>query len=114
MTLADIRKGNHKKAINDLLMAQDINLLASASSDGSILMWDTATMKPKKTFKGHKKVPNLQSDGLLRFLRYSYRACEHVKTFGPEAPGSGHLLPGIFHGTETQQTSRNFYQRFRN
>jgi len=55
MTLADIRKGNHKKAINDLLMAQDINLLASASSDGSILMWDTATMKPKKTFKGHKK-----------------------------------------------------------
>ena len=38
MTLADLRKGNHKKAINDLLMVQDINLLASASSDGSILM----------------------------------------------------------------------------
>lgn len=55
MTLADLRKGNHKKAINDLLMVHDINLLASASSDGSILMWDTATLKPKKTFKGHKK-----------------------------------------------------------
>ncbi|CAJ1438649.1 unnamed protein product, partial [Effrenium voratum] len=55
MTLADLRKGNHKKAINDLLMVHDINLLASASSDGSILMWDTAMMKPKKTFKGHKK-----------------------------------------------------------
>lgn len=55
MTLADLRKGNHKKAINDLLMVHDINLLASASSDGSILMWDTTMMKPKKTFKGHKK-----------------------------------------------------------
>lgn len=32
MTLADLRKGSHKKAINDLLMVQDINLLASASS----------------------------------------------------------------------------------
>lgn len=55
MCLADTRRGQHKKAINDLLVVQDINLLASASSDGSILMWDTATMRPKKTFKGHKK-----------------------------------------------------------
>eukprot|EP00931_Biecheleriopsis_adriatica_P117532 TRINITY_DN93038_c0_g1_i1.p1 TRINITY_DN93038_c0_g1~~TRINITY_DN93038_c0_g1_i1.p1 ORF type:complete len:1183 (+),score=279.83 TRINITY_DN93038_c0_g1_i1:19-3567(+) len=55
MSLADSKKGSHKKAINDLLMVEDINLLASASSDGSILMWDTATMKPKKVFKGHKK-----------------------------------------------------------
>mmetsp|Transcript_11200 Transcript_11200/g.25514 ORF Transcript_11200/g.25514 Transcript_11200/m.25514 type:complete len:1185 (+) Transcript_11200:55-3609(+) len=53
MCLADTRKGQHKKAINDLLMVQDIDLLASASSDGTILMWDAATMRPKKTFKGH-------------------------------------------------------------
>jgi WD40 repeat protein len=55
MSLAEQRKGHHKKAINDLLMIHDINLLASASSDGSILMWDCAAMKPKKTFKGHRK-----------------------------------------------------------
>ena len=65
-------------------------------------------MKPKKTFKGHKKVPNLKSDGLLRLLQYRYRACEHVKTFGFETPGSGHLLPGILHGAETQQRAGAF------
>lgn len=55
MCLADARRGQHKKAINDLLMVEDVNLLASASSDGAILMWDTATMQRRKTFKGHKK-----------------------------------------------------------
>eukprot|EP00928_Gymnodinium_smaydae_P053668 TRINITY_DN3759_c1_g1_i2.p1 TRINITY_DN3759_c1_g1~~TRINITY_DN3759_c1_g1_i2.p1 ORF type:complete len:1336 (-),score=255.21 TRINITY_DN3759_c1_g1_i2:128-4009(-) len=61
MCLADTRKGggvsNHRgsAAINELLVVPDVNLLASASSDGNILMWDTALMKPKKTFKGHKK-----------------------------------------------------------
>ena len=60
-------------------------------------------MKPKKTFKGHKKAPTLKSGGLLRFLRCRYRAFEHVKTFGFETPGSGHLLSGILHGAETQQ-----------
>jgi WD40 repeat protein len=55
MCLTDAQKGKHKKAINDLLTVSDINLLASASSDGSILMWDTTLMRPKKTFKGHRK-----------------------------------------------------------
>jgi len=55
MCLADTRRGQHKQAINDLLYIGDINLLASASSDGTILMWDAATMKAKKMFKGHKK-----------------------------------------------------------
>merc|ERR1719456_102725 len=55
MCLGDARRGHHKKAINDLLMIQDINLLASASSDASILMWDCAAMRPKKTLRGHKK-----------------------------------------------------------
>jgi WD40 repeat protein len=55
MCLGDARKGHHKRAINDLLMIQDINLLASASSDASILMWDCAAMRPKKTLRGHKK-----------------------------------------------------------
>jgi len=55
MCLSDTRRGQHKAPINDLLMVPDINLLASASSDGSILMWDTATMKTRKMFKGPKK-----------------------------------------------------------
>eukprot|EP00927_Polykrikos_kofoidii_P016182 TRINITY_DN17272_c0_g1_i1.p1 TRINITY_DN17272_c0_g1~~TRINITY_DN17272_c0_g1_i1.p1 ORF type:complete len:1207 (+),score=224.15 TRINITY_DN17272_c0_g1_i1:283-3903(+) len=55
MCLADTRRGQHRKPINDLLMIQDLNLLASASSDGNILMWDCSTMKPKKKFGGHKK-----------------------------------------------------------
>lgn len=55
MCLSETRKGQHKDAINDLLMIEDINLLASASSDGSTIMWDLETMRPKKHFKGHRK-----------------------------------------------------------
>jgi len=57
MCLADTRRGQHKKEINALLMVNDVNFLASASSDpgGTILMWDTETMKVRKQFKGHKK-----------------------------------------------------------
>jgi len=38
-----------------LLMIEDMNLLASASSDGTTVMWDTCFFRPKRTFKGHKK-----------------------------------------------------------
>eukprot|EP00397_Hematodinium_sp_SG-2012_P005850 GEMP01005874.1.p1 GENE.GEMP01005874.1~~GEMP01005874.1.p1 ORF type:complete len:1039 (+),score=230.37 GEMP01005874.1:57-3173(+) len=55
MCLAEGRKGVHKRAINDILMIYDINFLGTASSDGSILMWDTAQMRPKKTLWGHRK-----------------------------------------------------------
>ena len=54
-SLLDTKKGLHKKAINDMLMINEINLLATASSDATILMWDCQLMKPKKTLKGHKK-----------------------------------------------------------
>lgn len=55
MCLAEVRKGQHKQAINDLLAIDDINLLASASSDGTIITWDTGALRPKGIFKGHKK-----------------------------------------------------------
>jgi WD40 repeat protein len=59
MCLTDTRKvpsvSRTPASINDLLMVQDVNLLASASADGTILLWDTATMRWRKQFKGHKK-----------------------------------------------------------
>jgi WD40 repeat protein len=36
-------------------MVHDVNLLASASADGTIRLWDTASMRWRKEFKGHKK-----------------------------------------------------------
>jgi len=59
MCLADTRRvpsaSKTPASINDLLMVQDVNLLASASADGTIMLWDTATMRWRKQFKGHKK-----------------------------------------------------------
>lgn len=59
MCLADTRKVpsvyKTPASINDLHMVHDVNSLASASADGTILLWDTATMRWKKQFKGHKK-----------------------------------------------------------
>jgi WD40 repeat protein/Ca2+-binding EF-hand superfamily protein len=59
MCLADTRRvpsaTKTAASINDLLMIHDVNLLASASADGTILLWDTATMRWRKQFKGHKK-----------------------------------------------------------
>lgn len=59
MCLADTRRvptaSRTPASINDLLMVHDVNLLASASADGTIRLWDTATMRWRKEFKGHKK-----------------------------------------------------------
>merc|ERR1719387_3449916 len=55
MCLSDTRKGHHKKAINDLLTVDDIGLLASASDDGTVVMWDGALMRPKKILRAHRK-----------------------------------------------------------
>jgi len=56
MCLAETsRKSKKPIPINDLLMIKDINLLASASSDGNLYLWDVALLKTKKTFKGPKK-----------------------------------------------------------
>jgi len=59
MCLADTKRvpsvSRTPASINDLLMVPDVNLLASASADGIILLWDTATMRWRKQFKGHKK-----------------------------------------------------------
>mmetsp|Transcript_13671 Transcript_13671/g.21538 ORF Transcript_13671/g.21538 Transcript_13671/m.21538 type:complete len:1188 (-) Transcript_13671:92-3655(-) len=59
MCLADTRRvstaSRAPASINDLLMVHDVNLLASASADGTIRLWDTATMRWRKEFKGHKK-----------------------------------------------------------
>eukprot|EP00928_Gymnodinium_smaydae_P025938 TRINITY_DN20516_c2_g1_i1.p1 TRINITY_DN20516_c2_g1~~TRINITY_DN20516_c2_g1_i1.p1 ORF type:complete len:1035 (+),score=259.34 TRINITY_DN20516_c2_g1_i1:154-3105(+) len=46
----------HKKEINDMLVVHDLELLATASADGAVLMWDVETMRPTKAFsKGHRK-----------------------------------------------------------
>lgn len=53
--LKDCKRSPSKTTINDLLMVPDLNMLASAYKDECIWLWDIATMKPTKPFRGNKK-----------------------------------------------------------